>query len=123
MRINNLQLRFLDGKQVVHNYTTPGWYLIATDADQDDCLWVVEPMKLSPDMATQIATMVAEIAKVPVVFAGVRNQNIHAANEARLASQRAHALAEQASKRDAELAQWDAAIGQATTTDSETNGT
>lgn len=110
MRITALNLRFLDGSQTVEGYTAPGWYLSATDADADDQLWAIRPMKLSPAVAEEIAIAVAHQATAAPAFHGVHNQNVHARQSAAEALRFATEAAERAELRARELAEWDVVI-------------
>jgi hypothetical protein len=110
VRITHLELRFLDGSQTVANYTTPGWYLLASDADADGHLWAIEPVKLSPTATVEIASAIAVTTRDNTALTGVRNQNTHATRQAAQAVERANHLAAEAARRAAELAEWNKAV-------------
>lgn len=113
MRITDLSLQFLDGSKTVEGYSTPGWYLLATDADADDQLWVIRPTKLSPAAAEEIAMVAAQTAHLPAVIDGVHSQNVRARRSAADALRFAAETADRAALRARELAEWEAVTGPA----------
>lgn len=105
MRIATLVLHFEDGKRAVSGYTTPGWYISATDADADGMLPAIEDTKITPDAAIAIAQTFN-----PRAVAGVEAQNRHAHDAAREAKRIAEVTAAKAAERAAELADWESEV-------------
>lgn len=106
MRIESIEFRFLDGAQAVEGYTRPGWYVSANDAEVDNQLWAIRPVRITAEQAETFAAALAPVVGNRAV-AGVKEQNRHATERAREAVVIADALARKAAARAADLAEWE----------------